>query len=202
MRVYEDYSDEELIKLYKKGNEIAIDFLFNKYKNLVRKKAKAMFIVGGDNDDLIQEGMIGLYKAIRDYDESKDASFRTFSSMCINRQMCTAVTTSNRKKHSPLNEYISLDMPVQSEKAEESTRLSDMLYSAFEQNPEEIFIDKESTDFIESKIGNSLSSYEKKVLLLQMEGLDYIKIANKLGKTPKSVDNALQRIRNKLSEIV
>jgi len=202
VRIYEDYSDEELIELYKEGNEIAIDFLFNKYKNLVRKKAKAMFIVGGDNDDLIQEGMIGLYKAIRDYDESKDASFRTFSSMCINRQMCTAVTTSNRKKHSPLNEYISLDMPVQSEKAEESTRLSDMLYSAFEQNPEEIFIDKESTDFIESKIGNVLSKYEKQVLLLQLEGLDYIKIADKLGKTPKSVDNALQRIRNKLSEIV
>jgi len=161
-----------------------------------------MFIVGGDNDDLIQEGMIGLYKAIRDYDESKDASFRTFSSMCINRQMCTAVTTSNRKKHSPLNEYISLDMPVQSEKAEESTRLSDMLYSTFEQNPEELFIDKESTDFIESKIGNVLSSYERQVLLLQMEGLDYVKIADKLGKTAKSVDNALQRIRNKLSEIV
>jgi len=202
VRIYEDYSDEELIELYKEGNEIAIDFLFNKYKNLVRKKAKAMFIVGGDNDDLIQEGMIGLYKAIRDYDESKDASFRTFSSMCINRQMCTAVTTSNRKKHSPLNEYISLDMPVQSEKAEESTRLSDMLYSTFEQNPEDIFIDKESTDFIESKIGNVLSSYERQVLLLQMEGLDYVKIADKLGKTAKSVDNALQRIRNKLSEIV
>ena len=202
MRIYEDYSDEELIELYKEGSEIAIDFLFDKYKNLVRKKAKAMFIVGGDNDDLIQEGMIGLYKAIRDYDESKDASFRTFSSMCINRQMCTAVTTSNRKKHSPLNEYISLDMPVQSEKAEESTRLSDMLYSTFEQNPEDIFIDKESTDFIESKIGNVLSSYERQVLLLQMEGLDYVKIADKLGKTAKSVDNALQRIRNKLSEIV
>jgi len=202
VRIYEDYSDEELIELYKEGNELAIDFLFNKYKNLVRKKAKAMFIVGGDNDDLIQEGMIGLYKAIRDYDESKDASFRTFASMCINRQMCTAVTTSNRKKHSPLNEYISLDMPVQSEKAEESAKLSDLLYSAVEQNPEEIFIDKESTDFIESKIGNVLSSYEKQVLLLQMDGLDYIKIANKLGKPPKSVDNALQRIRNKLSEIV
>ena len=202
MRIYEDYSDEELIELYKEGSEIAIDFLFDKYKNLVRKKAKAMFIVGGDNDDLIQEGMIGLYKAIRDYDESKDASFRTFSSMCINRQMCTAVTTSNRKKHSPLNEYISLDMPVQSEKTEESTRLSDMLYSTFEQNPEELFIDKESTDFIESKIGNVLSSYERQVLLLQMEGLDYVKIADKLGKTAKSVDNALQRIRNKLSEIV
>jgi len=202
VRIYEDYSDEDLIELYKEGSEIAIDFLFDKYKNLVRKKAKAMFIVGGDNDDLIQEGMIGLYKAIRDYDESKDASFRTFSSMCINRQMCTAVTTSNRKKHSPLNEYISLDMPVKSEKAEESTRLSDMLYSAVEQNPEELFIDKESTDFIESKIGNVLSTYERQVLLLQMEGLDYVKIADKLGKTAKSVDNALQRIRNKLSEIV
>ena len=202
MRIYEDYSDEELIELYKEGNELAIDYLFNKYKNLVRKKAKAMFIVGGDNDDLIQEGMIGLYKAIRDYDESRDASFRTFASMCINRQMCTAVTTSNRKKHSPLNGYISLDMPIQSEKAEESTKLSDLLYSAIEQNPEKIFIDRESTDFIESKIGNVLSSYEKQVLLLQMEGLDYIKIAAKIGKTPKSVDNALQRIRNKLSEIV
>ena len=202
MSVYEDYSDEELIELYKEGNELAIDYLFIKYKNLVRKKAKAMFIVGGDNDDLIQEGMIGLYKAIRDYDESKEASFRTFASMCINRQMCTAVTTSNRMKHSPLNGYISLDMPVTSEKEEDNTKLSDLLYSAVEQNPEKIFIDWESTDFIESTIGNVLSKYEKQVLLLQMEGLDYIKIADKLGKTAKSVDNALQRIRNKLSGIV
>lgn len=202
MSIYKDYSDEELIELYKSGNELAIDYLFNKYKDLVRKKAKAMFIVGGDNDDLIQEGMIGLYKAIRDYDETKDASFRTFASMCINRQMCTAVTTSNRKKHSPLNGYISLDMPVNSETEEENTKLSDLLHSTVEQNPEKIFIDKERTDFIESKIGNVLSSYERQVLLLQLEGLDYIKIAERLGKSAKSVDNALQRIRNKLSKIV
>lgn len=202
MSIYKDYSDEELIELYKEGNELAIDYLFDKYKNLVRKKAKAMFIVGGDNDDLIQEGMIGLYKAIRDYNESKDASFRTFASMCINRQMCTAVTTSNRKKHSPLNGYISLDMPVKFEQEEENTKLSDLLYSAVEQNPEKLFIDKERTNFIESKIGNVLSTYEKQVLLLQLEGLDYLKIAERLGKSAKSVDNALQRIRNKLSEIV
>lgn len=202
MSIHKDYSDEELIELYKEGNELAIDYLFDKYKNLVRKKAKAMYIVGGDNDDLIQEGMIGLYKAIRDYNESKDASFRTFASMCINRQMCTAVTTSNRKKHSPLNGYISLDMPVNSEQEEENTKLSDLLYSAVEQNPEKLFIDKERTNYIESKIGNVLSTYENQVLLLQMEGLDYIKIAERLGKTAKSVDNALQRIRNKLIEIV
>lgn len=202
VNIFKDYSDEELVELYKQGNEAAIDYLFVKYKNVVRKKAKAMFIVGGDNDDLIQEGMIGLYKAIRDYDESKEASFRTFASMCINRQMCTAVTTSNRKKYSPLNGYISLDMPVKSEQEEDNTRLSDILYSVTEQNPEKIFIDKESTNLIEDKIGDLLSSYEKEVLLLQIEGLDYIQIAQKLGKTTKSVDNALQRIRNKLSVII
>lgn len=202
MRMYKDYSDEELIEMYKEGNEAAIDFLFEKYKNLVRKKAKAMFIVGGDNDDLIQEGMIGLYKAIRDYDESKDASFMTFASMCINRQMCTAVTASNRKKYLPLNSYISLDMPIQSELEEESSKLLDVLHSSVEQNPEKLFIDRESKASIESKLGNILSTYEKEVLLLQLDGMDYVRIAEKLGKTPKSIDNALQRIRSKLNSIV
>lgn len=200
--MFNEYSDEELIEIYKKGNESAIDYLFEKYKNLVRKKAKAMFIVGGDNDDLIQEGMIGLYKAIRDYDDAKEASFMTFASMCINRQMCTAVSTSNRKKHAPLNSYISLDMPVQSELEEDSAKLSDVLHSSVEQDPEKLFIDRESSDSIESKLGNILSRYERQVLRLQMEGLDYQKIAEKLGKSPKSVDNALQRLRNKISGIM
>lgn len=202
MRMFKDYSDEELIKSYKDGNEAALDYLFEKYKNLVRKKAKAMFIVGGDNDDLIQEGMIGLYKAIRDYDETKEASFMTFASMCINRQMCTAVTTANRKKYSPLNSYVSLDMPVKSELEEESSKLSDVLHSSIEQNPEKLFIDRESSDSIESKLDKILSGYEQQVLLLQMEGLNYTDIAERLGKTPKSVDNALQRIRNKLTGIM
>lgn len=202
MRSFNEYSDEQLVELYRQGDESAIDFLYNKYKDLVRKKAKAMYIVGGDSDDLIQEGMIGLYKAIRDYNISKEASFRTFASMCINRQMCTAVTMSNRKKHSPLNSYISLDSPVKSEHEEDNTRLSDILYSEDELNPESIFIDKESTDYIENRIGHVLSSYEKEVLHLQIDGLDYIKIAEVLEKSPKSVDNALQRIRNKLSGIM
>lgn len=202
MERYHGLSDEKLIQMYKDGSEFAIDCIFEKYKNLVRKKAKAMYIVGGDNDDLIQEGMIGLYKAIRDYDVSKEASFMTFASMCINRQMCTAVTISNRKKHMPLNGYISLDVPITSENDDGSTHLLDVIHTDTEHNPEKMFIDRESADTIEKSLGKVLSKFEQKVLSFQMEGFDYVQIAQKLDKTPKSIDNALQRIRNKLNHVI
>lgn len=188
--------------MYKADDDAAIDELFERYKNLVRKKAKAMYIVGGDNDDLIQEGMIGLYKAVRDYDSSREASFMTFASMCINRQMCTAVSSSNRKKHSPLNQYVSLDTPLTSEMEEDSPKLADILYSNVETNPETLFINEESKVSIEDRLAEMLSSFEKQVLALQMEGLDYMAISTRLERTPKSVDNALQRIRKKLSGLV
>lgn len=194
------YSDEELVDLYRQGNEQAVEYLFEKYKNLVRKKAKAMYLAGGDNDDLIQEGMIGLYKAVRDYKEERDASFFTFASMCINRQMITAVTASNRKKNIPLNSYVSFDSPVSGEE-DSDMKLADVLPPSIEQNPEKLFIDKEFANDLQKKVMESLSSFEKEVFKYYMDGKDYIEISEKMNKTPKSIDNALQRIRNKVDKI-
>ena len=194
------YSDEELVNLYRQGNEQAVEYLFEKYKNLVRKKAKAMYLAGGDNDDLIQEGMIGLYKAVRDYKEERDASFFTFASMCINRQMITAVTASNRKKNIPLNSYVSFDSPVSGEE-DSDMKLADVLPPSIEQNPEKLFIDKEFANDLQKKVMESLSSFEKEVFKYYMDGKDYIEISENMNKTPKSIDNALQRIRNKVDKI-
>lgn len=199
--VFSKISDEELIELYNAGDKQACDILMERYKNLVRKKAKAMFIAGGDSDDLIQEGMIGLYKAIRDYCPEKDASFMTFASMCINRQMCTAVTTANRKKHNPLNTYVSFYAPV--EGGEEGvTMLSDVLVSDKDQNPEELYINQEAADNMEGKLFGMLSDFERQVVQRYIHGEGYVEIAAALGKTPKSIDNALQRIKNKLLNIL
>ncbi len=207
MKDYKDCTDEELIQLYKDGDNFAVDFIFAKYKNIVIRKAKAMFLVGGDNDDLIQEGMIGMYKAIRDFDSTKEASFVTFASMCINRQMLSAVTASSRKKHSPLNSYVSLDAPVAgnggntNDNDNEGTSLKDILSRPSDLNPEELYFDQENADYIEEKLTTILSKYEQKVLELYMQSHNYVLVAAQLGKTPKSIDNALQRIRNKAAVI-
>lgn len=198
VEILEKLSDEQLIERYSEGDDAACDVLLERYKNLVRKKAKAMYIAGGDSDDLIQEGMIGLYKAIRDYDPHKMASFMTFASMCINRQMCTAVSTANRKKHNPLNSYLSFYTPVEGDEEGETT-LSDVLVSETEQNPEDMYIDKESADDIEDRLNASLSELERQVLRYFMLGEGYVEIAARLGKSPKTVDNAIQRIKNKCS---
>ncbi len=198
--ILQGLKDEELIKLYRDGNEDAIDIIFERYKYLVRKKAKAMYIAGGDNDDLIQEGMIGLYKAVRDYNEDRQASFATFAGMCINRHMMSAVTASNRKKNIPLNSYVSFDAPADGDE-QSGTRLVEVLKPDNEQNPEYMFIDREHTRFLEDKIVSALSVYEKKVLDMYLEGKDYIEIAKELNKQPKSVDNAIQRIRIKVARI-
>ena len=190
-------SDETLIDIYRKGDEAAIEVLFERYKDIVRKKAKAMYLAGGDSDDLIQEGMIGLYKAVRDYDDTKEAAFKTFASMCINRQLINAVTVSNRKKNMPLNTYVSFDMPAYPDE----TRLVDILKPESEQNPEKLFIDREYSDSFKKKLFDRLSSFEKQVLQLYMEDNDYRQIAMLLGKTPKSIDNAIQRIRAKANSI-
>ena len=193
-------SDETLIDIYRKGDEAAIEVLFERYKDIVRKKAKAMYLAGGDSDDLIQEGMIGLYKAVRDYDDTKEAAFKTFASMCINRQLINAVTVSNRKKNMPLNTYVSFDMPAYPDEDNE-TRLVDILKPESEQNPEKLFIDKEYSDSFKKKLFDRLSGFEKQVLQLYMEDNDYRQIAMLLGKTPKSIDNAIQRIRAKANSI-
>ena len=193
-------SDEELIVRYRDGDTDAMDFIFERYKYVVRKKAKAMFLAGGDNDDLIQEGMIGLYKAIRDYNTDREASFATFASMCINRQMITAVAASNHKKNMPLNTYVSYDMPAGGDE-DSDMRLVDILQSQTELNPEKLLIDKEHNWDLKSRLKEVLSTFEQQVLTYYLEGMDYTAIAKKMQKPPKSVDNALQRIRSKAARL-
>lgn len=193
---YQSCSDEMLIDMYRVGDRFAIDVLFERYKNLVRKKAKAMYLAGGDSDDLIQEGMIGLYKAVRDYDDSKEATFATFASLCINRQMISAVTAYNRKKNTPLNSYLSFDLPANTDD-ENDMRLVDVLKADNDSDPESMYIDREYTFLLKEHLMKSLSSFEKQVIELYLEGNDYREIANILDKPSKAIDNALQRIRTK-----
>ena len=193
---YENYSDEELILVLREKQETEImDYLLNKYKNLVKKKAKVLFLIGGDTDDLIQEGMIGLFKAIRDYDEKKDSSFFHFAQICISRQMYTAMEASNRKKHAPLISYISLSADEENESGE---NLPELWAALSEANPEQIVINKEELEQMRKKADSVLSSMEKEVLAYYLQGMNYTKIAEVMQKPAKSIDNALQRIRNKL----
>lgn len=200
---YELYSDEELIDRIRDGEKDIADYLIDKYKNLVRKKAKSMFILGADKDDLIQEGMIGLFKAIRDYDAGRDASFLTFADLCVSRQMYTAVQASGREKHAPLNSYISLyaDLSEQSD-GKEQGELIQVLAAKEESNPEKIVIDKENLEMIEAVIEKELSSFEKQVLDLYVTGMSYTEIAKVLGRDEKSTDNALQRLKAKIKRAV
>lgn len=195
---YARMSDEELVALYHAGDGKAADRLVDKYKNLVRMKARAFFLTGADNDDLLQEGMIGLYKAIRDYNPDKDTVFMTFASLCIGRQIRTAMTSYNRRKNSPLNTYISLDTPVTDEMGDDA-RLGDVIPSEDELNPEALLIDKEQSERFIKTLYGSLSKLELRVLELYREGLSYAEIAAHLDKTTKAVDNAIQRIRSKIS---
>lgn len=190
MEQYSKYSDEELIQRLRAGETGIADYLIEKYKYLVRRKARAMFLIGGDTDDLIQEGMIGLFKAVRDYHPGKKASFVTFAQMCIDRQIYSAVQSCNRQKHMPLNTYISL-----SQEDEESP-----LAQAWVETPEEIIIDRENTRALEDEIKSALSPMENTVLNYYLEGKSYADIGMLMDKNPKSVDNALRRIRTKIRD--
>lgn len=194
---YKDMTDEQLICKYRDGDKQIMDYLMEKYKNLVRKEANAMFLLGGENDDLIQEGMIGLFKAIQDYNTEKEASFHSFAKLCVTRQMYSAIEASNRKKHSPLNSYISLY-----DKDEDQGRLIDQMEATGESNPEELFISQEYAEVLEQKLQDSLSQLEKRVLYLHVSGFDYKTIGKLLDKSDKTVDNALQRIRGKMTKIL
>lgn len=198
---YEKMTDEQLVLLAREGDNRVVDYIMEKYKNLVKKKAHAMYILGGDTDDLIQEGMIGLFKAVRDYREDKEASFLTFADLCVSRQIYNAVSASKRKKHIPLNTYISL-YSDSSDEENESTALINNIYISNSLNPEDMIIDKENEVIIEETIDESLSSFEKEVLDLYIAGVAYSQIAAILERTPKSVDNAIQRIRTKLSPLL
>lgn len=195
---YEQYSDEELIVRLRDGEAQITDYIMEKYKNLVKSKAKSMYILGADREDLIQEGMIGLFKAIRDYDIGRDASFFTFADLCVSRQMYTAVQASRRQKHIPLNNYISLYGNASEGRDGEEGALVNMLASGSGLNPEELVIDRENVDRLEMLIERELSSFEKQVLDLYLTGMGYQQIAKVLGRDDKSTDNALQRIKTKL----
>lgn len=194
---YENKTDEELIQALRSGEQEITDYLMDKYKNLVRKKAKALYLIGGDTDDLIQEGMIGLFKAVRDYRSDKESSFYHFADLCIARQMYTAVEASNRKKHAPLNSYVSL---YSDEKDADGMNLADVLTDVDESDPESMLISKENLKDFQRKVSESLSALEKEVLTYYLQGFDYLQIAEVMGKEPKTVDNALQRLKKKLKQ--
>ena len=197
MTNYNKMTDEQLIRKLRNGDKKIIDYIMEKYKNLVRKEANAMYLLGGENDDLIQEGMIGLFKAVQDYNVEQDASFFSFAKLCITRQMYSAIEASKRKKHSPLNSYISLY-----EKGEDQSSLIDTMEAQEETNPEELFVSKEYAELIESRLEESLSDLENRVLYLHLLGTDYRTIAKLLDKSPKTIDNALQRIKGKTEKIL
>ena len=197
---YRQYSDEELIVRLRDGESGITEYLMNKYKYLVRSKAKSMYILGADSDDLIQEGMIGLFKALRDYDSGRDASFLTFADLCVSRQMYTAVQASRRQKHIPLNTYISLYGNVNTNWEGEQEELVNVLVTQAGQSPEEVLIDRENVIQLEKAIDQELSGFEKQVLDLYLTGMGYQQIAKVLGRDEKSTDNALQRIKTKLKK--
>lgn len=203
IKKYQNETDEMLIERLRDGERDITDFIMNKYKNLVRSKAKSMYILGADTEDLIQEGMIGLFKAIRDYDAGRDASFFTFADLCISRQMYTAVQASNRKKHMPLNSYISLYGTSEKEDGiRENEEFINFLALETQKDPEQLLIDKENVLLLERKIEEELSAFEKQVLDLYLTGMSYTQIARVLGRDEKSTDNALQRLKAKIRKVI
>lgn len=189
-------SDEEIVMEAKSGDIIALEFLINKYKNFVKAKARSYFLIGADREDIIQEGMIGLYKAIRDFRDDKLSSFRAFAELCITRQIITAIKTATRQKHIPLNSYVSLNKPIYDEDSDRT--LLDILSGTKITDPEELMINREEYNDIEFKMGEILSELEWKVLTLYLEGKSYQEIAVDLQRHVKSIDNALQRVKRKL----
>ncbi|HOQ17486.1 MAG TPA: RNA polymerase sporulation sigma factor SigH [Defluviitaleaceae bacterium] len=198
---YDEMEDEAIVDLVRDGNNDAMDYLINKYKNYVRAKARTYFLIGADREDIIQEGMIGLYKAIRDYDEEKISSFRAFAELCITRQIITAIKAATRQKHIPLNSYISLHKPIFNDGSEKTT-LMDVIIGGKVANPEELLIGQENLEFIEQQMGEILSDLECKVLSLYLQGKAYYEIAEEMNRDIKSIDNALQRVKKKLEKFL
>jgi len=193
---YDVMLDEDIVEFAKDGDDSALEYLINKYKNFVRAKARSYFLIGADREDIIQEGMIGLYKAIRDFKSDKLSSFRAFAELCITRQIITAIKTATRQKHIPLNSYVSLNKPIYDEDSDRT--LLDVISGSKITDPEELIISREEFDDIEEKMGEILSSLEWKVLMSYLEGKSYQEIAVDLKRHVKSIDNALQRVKRKL----
>jgi RNA polymerase sporulation-specific sigma factor len=192
--------DEEILKEAKAGDDQALDFLINKYKSFVRAKARTYFLIGADREDIIQEGMIGLYKAIRDFRGDKLSSFRAFAELCITRQIITAIKTATRQKHIPLNSYVSLNKPIFDEESDRT--LMDVISAERIVDPEEMMINREEFAGIEVKMSEILSNLEWKVLSLYLQGRSYQEIAVDLNRQVKSIDNALQRVKRKLEKYI
>lgn len=194
---FENMSDEEIVLDAKdNSNTIALDYLINKYRNFVRAKARSYFLIGADREDIIQEGMIGLYKAIRDFRTDKLSSFRAFAELCVTRQIITAIKTATRQKHIPLNSYVSLNKPIYDEDSDRT--LLDVLSGSKISDPEDLVISREEFIDIEEKMGEILSDLEWKVLMAYLDGKSYQEIAVELERHVKSIDNALQRVKRKL----
>ncbi|MBZ4664655.1 MAG: sigH [Caloramator sp.] len=200
MLKYIDMVDEEIVELAKKGDTKAEEYLINKYKNYVKSKAKSYFLVGAEKEDLYQEGMIGLYKAIRDFRPETLASFRAFAEICITRQIITAIKTATRQKHIPLNSYISLNKPVYDEESDRT--LIDVLSTIYVSDPEELIISREQRKKIERRMREVLSDLELEVLRSYLNGKTYQEIACDLDRHAKSIDNALQRVKRKIEKLL
>ncbi len=195
---FSDITDEEVVSLSKEGNENATDYIIEKYKNFVKAKARTYFLIGADKEDIIQEGMIGLYKAIRDFDSARSTSFKGFAELCITRQIITAIKTATRQKHIPLNSYISLNKSAYDDDSDHT--LMELIAENEKLNPEEIMITKEHLGDVIKKMSTVLSKFEWKVMNLFLDGKSYVEIARKLSKSEKSIDNALQRIKKKVEK--
>ena len=193
-------TDEEIVAYAQGGDSVALEYLLGKYKNFVRSKARSYFLIGADHEDIVQEGMIGLFKAIRDYHAERLSSFRAFAELCITRQIITAIKTATRQKHVPLNSYVSLNKPIYDEESDRT--LMDVIVEGHAQNPEELIIGREDIVSIRDRVDEVLSNLEQEVLTAYLDGKSYQEIADKLGRHVKSIDNALQRVKRKLEKFM
>lgn len=193
---YCELTDEELVVMGRNGDTQALEFIIHKYKNFVRAKSRSYFLIGADREDIFQEGMIGLYKAIRDYKEDKPASFKAFAELCVTRQIITAIKTATRQKHIPLNSYVSLDKPIYDDESDRT--LLDVITGSKTMDPAQLIVNQEELSAIEEKMSEVLSDLEKKVLMLYLDGRSYQEISQNLNRHVKSIDNALQRVKRKL----
>lgn len=200
MSDYASMNDEDVVALCRQGDTMAEEYLLNKYKNFVRSKARSYFLIGADHEDIVQEGMIGLYKAIRDFRPDKLSSFRAFAELCITRQIITAIKTATRQKHIPLNSYVSLNKPIYEDESDRT--LMDVITEGRGADPEELIIGQESYVSIETRIDEALSPLERKVLAAYLDGKSYQEIAVMLDRHVKSIDNALQRVKHKLEKLI